>query len=330
MGSPTADTAVYLGQFEVGSPEWAAARAHGLGGSEIAAVLGLSPWESAFSLWHRKTGTAATIPDNPILEWGRRLEDAIAEKWAAQHADVMLSQTGMWHHADRPWQIASPDRLIYDLTLGCACGARGNEPCDCTTPTDWVPEPWPHAVLEIKTARDDLGWGEPGTDEIPVYYRAQVLWYLDALGLDVCHLAVLIGGSDYREYTVTASPGEAALMRDEAENFLATIRAGLRPPIDGSDITYQLIREQHPDIEPADYPVPMEIAEPYLDALAAHKAAEEEKRRTTAVLADAMHTCRRAIYLGQTIATRVPGRDGKPPYLRATPVKEPGRKVDAA
>ena len=302
MGSPTADTAIYLGQFEVGSPEWVAARAHGLGGSEIAAVLGLSPWESAFSLWHRKTGAAAAIPDNDLLRWGRILEPVIVAEYARRHPkrQVTYQPGAMWRNNTRPWQILSPDALAEDR------------------------------IFEAKTARDNLGWGEEGTDEVPIYYRCQTLWYLDGFGLDRADIGVLIGGSDYREYTVTASPDEAAVLRDEAENFLATVRAGLRPPIDGSDITYQLIREQHPDIEPADYPVPMEIAEPYLDALAAHKAAEEEKRRTTAVLADAMHTCRRAIYLGQTIATRVPGRDGKPPYLRATPVKEPGRKVDAA
>ncbi|MDQ3578214.1 MAG: YqaJ viral recombinase family protein, partial [Actinomycetota bacterium] len=62
---------MFVGDFAPGSPEWHAARAQGLGGSEIAAVLGLSPWESRFSLWHRKTGTASPVVENDIMYWGK-------------------------------------------------------------------------------------------------------------------------------------------------------------------------------------------------------------------------------------------------------------------
>ena len=58
MTAPVLDTptGVLIGTFSPGSEEWLAARADGLGGSEVAAVLGLSPFESRFSLWHRKAG----------------------------------------------------------------------------------------------------------------------------------------------------------------------------------------------------------------------------------------------------------------------------------
>ena len=57
-GANTAPAAgpTVLGWFEPGTSDWHAARANGIGGSEIAAVLGLSPYESRFSLWHRKKG----------------------------------------------------------------------------------------------------------------------------------------------------------------------------------------------------------------------------------------------------------------------------------
>ena len=70
---------------EPGSPEWHEQRRLALGGSEVAAVLGISPFESRFSLWHRKAGLAQPIQDSPEMEWGRRLESAILERCVVGH-----------------------------------------------------------------------------------------------------------------------------------------------------------------------------------------------------------------------------------------------------
>lgn len=300
-----------VGHFAPGSPKWHDARTKGLGGSEIAPVLGLSPWESRFSLWHRKKGLANPVVENDIMYWGKLLEDTIRREFQRRHLDdgLLVSEAGTWRHVDRPWQIANPDGLIYPIADG------ENLPID--------------SLLEVKTARTDDGWGEEGTDEIPVYYRTQVLWYLDVFGLDLCHVAVLIGGSEYREYKVTASADEAAFMRERAEEFLGTVDRDERPSIDAHDTTYQIIRELHPDIEDAKLEVPAAIAVPYLDANAAHKAAEDEKRRAASVLADFLGNARRAYYDGRQIAMRI-SKGGNVPHLQATPQKAAGLKVSAA
>jgi putative phage-type endonuclease len=303
--------AEYLGTFEPGSPEWLAARTAALGGSEIAAVLGLSPFESRFSLWHRKNGMAAPVAENEQMEWGKRQEPIIAVKYADMHPELRVEPTGMWRNRLRPWQVVSPDRLLY-------AAARL------------------FRLLEIKISIDGLGWGEPGTDEIPVYYRTQALWYLDGLGAetgdcpDVIDVAVLVSGWDYREYQVAYDLSEALIMREAAQEFLATVASGERPNIDGHAETYRLIKEMHPEIEPVAVDVPPDIALAYLDANAAHKAAEAEKRRCSAAMADLMGNAHRAKYLGDTIATRRPGKGGGTPYVCAVPVKDPGEKVVAA
>ena len=63
-------TIITLPAFQPGTEEWVAQRATALGGSEIAAVLGLSPFESKFALWHRKQGIAQPTEDSPVMEWG--------------------------------------------------------------------------------------------------------------------------------------------------------------------------------------------------------------------------------------------------------------------
>ena len=78
-------TAQPIPSYIPGSPQWHEQRRAALGGSEIAAVLGLSPFESKFALWHRKAGLTEPIDDSPEMEWGRRLEAAIRDKWLDDH-----------------------------------------------------------------------------------------------------------------------------------------------------------------------------------------------------------------------------------------------------
>ncbi|OKH91722.1 hypothetical protein AB852_28260 [Streptomyces uncialis] len=272
-----------------GTPEWDEARA-GLTATatEIAAIVGLSPYQSRFSLWHKKSGLPAPAwVDNPAAEWGNRLEDAVATKWADNHPSVIPCPTGTWRHADRAWQRATPDRLIHPA------------PVDVLTPTG------PTAVLEIKTSPFGDDWGPSGTDEIPVHYRCQILWQQDTLGLTApAHLAVLIGGWDYREYTVEYDEGDARTLRRAAEAFLDEVEHGIRPPIDGSDATYQTIRVQPDGLTDTDVQVPAEDAAAYEAAQAGARTAADELQRTRGVLLDHIGTGRRAVVGERRIAYR--------------------------
>src|SRR5215211_447038 len=159
-------TAVHLTDAPVGSEDWHEARQRRLNGSEIAAVMGLSPFESRFSLWHRKQGAIGPVQQTDEMYWGVQLEPVLRSEWNRQHPDSAVVKTGQWAHQERHWQGGGPDGL-------------GNG-----------------RLWEGKTARYDDGWGEPGTAAIPVYYRAQVLWYLDVFGYEYCDISVLITGSD--------------------------------------------------------------------------------------------------------------------------------------
>jgi putative phage-type endonuclease len=295
--------AVRLGTFEPGSPEWLAVRASGLGGSEIAAVLGLSPWQSRFSLWHRKKGLLSPEPDNEGMSRGRRLEPVIAEWFADQHPEYQVRRTGTWANRARPWQLATPDRLLTTLSK--------------------------RAALEIKTAADAAEWGEPGSDEIPVYYRAQVIWQLDTLGLHLAHVAVLTG-LDFREYVVEWNRDEAELLRAAGREFLDAVERDERPDIDEHGATYRAVRELHPDIDDVEIEIEPALAERYRRAVADHKAAEQAKQQATAELLDALGDGRRAVVAGESIAIRIPGRAGAAPSLRPSPIRTTPQKVSAA
>jgi putative phage-type endonuclease len=281
-------TAVHLTDAPVESDDWHAARRSRINGSEIAAVMGISPYESAFSLWHRKAGSIGEIATDPVMYWGTQLEPVIRAEWNLRHPDLPVVETGQWAHRDRDWQGGSPDGL-------------GNG-----------------RLWEAKTARYDEHWGDEGTDQIPVQYRAQTLWYLDVFGFEVCDLSVLIAGSDYREYRITYDADEVALMRSAARQFLDTLDARQPPPLDGHDATYEAVKEMHPDIDPETVELDAGIAVPYLDALAAVADADREKKHRAAAVIVAMGNAQYATYQAERIASRIPPRtDGGHPYLRA-------------
>lgn len=311
--TPSTPTGEFLGHLRPGTPEWDAARA-GLTvtATEIAAVMGLSPWTSRFTLWHKKAGLPVPpYSPSPEMEWGNRLEDAVAQKWADEHPGWWPAPAGTWQHHARTWQRATPDRLLIPA---CDCGlhrARCCDPEDCgpccrNCPTCPRLTTTPAALLEVKTSPTGADW----EDGVPVHYQCQIQWQLDTLGLTTCHVALLVGGYDYREYVVEYDAEDAALLRTEARLFLDSVEAGERPPIDASDATYQTVRRQPEGRDDVEVQIPAELADRYQAACAAKKAAAAEQQQAAAEVLDAIGTGRWAAVGDQRIAQRTV-RDGR-------------------
>ncbi|MFK4801729.1 YqaJ viral recombinase family protein [Streptomyces sp. MPA0124] len=296
----TADTAaprgVLLGHLTPGTPDWDAARAGlTITATEIAAVVGLSPWMSRFTLWHKKAGLrAAPFEMTPAIEWGNRLEDAVAAKWQDEHPGLIAAPAGTWKHRERQWQRATPDRLIYPQPAG---------EFDLTSQAA--------GLLEVKTSPMGDEWGPDGAEDgVPIWYRCQVMWQMDVLGVRRTDFAVLISGHDYREYVVEYDEGEAKTLRDAAEQFLNEVRAGQRPPIDSADDTYKTIRVQPDGFDDVDVEITAEAAARYENAQAEVKAAAEELTAAKSVVLDLIGTGRRAVCDGRRVAYRIPKPDG--------------------
>lgn len=266
---------------------WLAARRQGITASEIAVVMGLSPYDSPFALWHRKRGDLPEIEDSDILERGRILEPYIADKFQASHQDLYIVGDGreLYAHPCRPWQMATPDRLVHDRY------PVGYEPI---------------AVLECKTDAGGDGWGDEGTDEIPVHYRCQVLWQMDVLGVQAAYVACLSMRSwKLRVYELTIdmhAAGDLALMRHCAQEFLN------RPDPPGPDwrlATTDALKRLHPSLEDRDAVVGVRTAISYRAACRRYKEAERRKNEMTNRLRAEMGSAARAVTRhGDTVATR--------------------------
>jgi putative phage-type endonuclease len=278
--------------------EWLAARRDGIGASEIAAVLGISPWESPFSLyWRKVNGWAVDINDE--MSAGIRAESVIAGWFADQHPEYVVHPSGLYANRERPWQLATPDRVLCDAQMH-----------DNPFPDDPTFD-WHHydnlidALVECKyVVHGWEGWGEPGTDEIPVHYRAQGLWQADVMGVDEVYFAAWHGAT-FREYLVRRDETDLRMMREAGRRFMARIENDDPPSVDEHAATLATMKKLHPDLDDRAQEVDAATAAGYRRARALKTHATALCDRYEARLRAEMGDAKRAVCDGQTVATRV-------------------------
>jgi putative phage-type endonuclease len=188
--------------------EWHAIRRSGIGGSDTAAVLGLSKWRTPLQVYYEKIGEADPIVETEPMRWGKVLEPVLIQEYANKTGRVVNKPSGVIRLADHPHFIANLDGFTED-----------------------------GRVLEIKTARSADNWGDEGTDEVPTDYFLQVQHYMAVTGMQVTDIAVLIGGSDFRIYEVEADPELHQMMLKQGAEFWKRVQEATPPdPINKADI----------------------------------------------------------------------------------------------
>lgn len=151
---------------------------NGIGGSDCAIIMGLSPFKTAFSLWLEKTGQVkAKAIENEYIEWGNLLEPIIREKFRRATGFEVFENPFVLQHDDFEFMLANLDGELIDPEMG---GERG--------------------ILEIKTTseRHKKDW-EVGP---PDYYMLQIQHYLGVTNYKYAYVAVLIGGSHFKYFKI--------------------------------------------------------------------------------------------------------------------------------
>lgn len=168
---------------------WLAARTHGIGGSDVGAICGVSPFSSARQIYLKKTGqydehdSKASEAARERMHFGHMLEPIVAEEFAARdlvgdfEGYTLVDIDATMQHKDYPWALANVDRLIVDK--------EG--------------KPW--GILECKTTSEYMN-DEWESGEILESYVYQLNWYMWILGLDRGCFACLVGGNKFYSYTV--------------------------------------------------------------------------------------------------------------------------------
>ncbi|WP_158070416.1 YqaJ viral recombinase family protein [Nocardiopsis sp. CNR-923] len=234
-----------------GSEEWMAA----MTASKIAAVMGLSSYDSRRSVWEKMAGNLPSEPPTKNKTRGHYLEGGVAAWWMDRHPEYAVLPGGTWQHPEDSWMVATPDRRLVPmcecdthLAEGC-CDAVDCDPCCSQCPTCPALDRAPVALLELKTDADGSEWGR-GVDEIPVGIRCQVLWQMVVLGVREVHVAVLSSYLEMREYVITWDQEEIDALIAEAADFRLSLHYGEPPELDGDKHTYAALRRTHPHLDP--------------------------------------------------------------------------------
>lgn len=163
-----------------------------LGGSDIGAILGFSKYRTALDVWLEKTGRIENVVDNLPVRFGSFAESFVASEYANQTGYTLVhSETGV-AHPQYPFMVGHIDRYVFESTSSSDELFHSDGSCTATH------------LLECKTASpfNQSDWGELGTDEVPMSYLVQCLWYLAITNLERCDVAVLFGNTDFRIYEV--------------------------------------------------------------------------------------------------------------------------------
>jgi len=237
--------------------EWLAARRTGIGGSDIAAILGLSPWRTPLDVYLDKVD-GREAPETEPMRWGRLLEDVIAREYALR-AGVRIQRINTIIRApSRDWAIASLDRVVVPagtrarIYKGELRGAEGA--LECKSVNAYAAGQW---------GRDD----DP--DAVPIHHAAQCMWYLGVTGLPWCDVAALIGGQRLIIRRIERDEETIRAMFERAERFWFEHVVPRVPPAPAT-------ARDAAALWPADNGEALEADE---ELLAAYNAAREAKAR---------------------------------------------------
>ena len=208
---------------EMTHQQWLDMRKKSVGGSEIAAALGLSRWRSPFDVWAEKTGHV-TRKDEPTdaMRFGTLLEPVIRKEFARRNGLEVCECPYILAHKDYPFMTCNLDGYVKLPDGSCA-------------------------VLEIKTANtfasDD--WANMGA---PIEYVMQVQYYLAITQMRFAYLAVLIGSSDYRQVIIERDDEVIAVIIEKLKEFWEMVETNTPPPVRGMD--NNLLASLYPNSRP--------------------------------------------------------------------------------
>ena len=205
-----------------------------LGGSDIAAVLNVSPWKTPYDLWVDKTRPRVEGAVKKVFKRGIRWESVVAEM-------VTEALVAQGHKVE----VIGTNRRFIDTEIPYLASE-----IDFEVRLDDEEE---ITNIELKTVHPFKmrEWGENGSDTLPVHYLAQVMHGLGVTRRSKGYLAALFGADELRVYPVEADPETIQAMRVQAIKFwTGHVQTGVAPePVNLEDLT-KLFDKDNPDAKP--------------------------------------------------------------------------------
>ena len=173
-------------------------RRTGVGASEVAAALGLSPYMTSLALYQVKRGEAPAPEENLPMRYGTHVEPFVLGEFARVHPTFAI--------------VPTPDTM-----------RRGPMLCHLDA---WMPR---EATVQVKTARTRHGWGESQSADVPMHHLLQVQSEMLLADVRVAWVPVLFGGADYDEFVVEADRELQDMIESGVHDFWQRVQRGDPP-----------------------------------------------------------------------------------------------------
>lgn len=208
--------------------DWLRIRELGIGSSDAAVAIGLSPYKSPLTLWLEKTHrkTPDDLSEKEAVIWGTVLEPVLANVYAERTGNKVRKVNAVLQSAAHPFMLANLDREVVGV------GPAADSNSSAATASLGCRAVSGVGVLEIKTAgyHSAPQW----EDGVPVAYQCQVLHQLAVTGHAWADVAVLIGGQDFRIYRIERDDEKIADLIEREAQFWHQVQHDIQPAPDGS------------------------------------------------------------------------------------------------
>lgn len=272
-----------------GSPEWARL----VTASKVAAILGVSPWDSPRSMWHKMRGELGPVLTNAATRRGHYLEAGILAWWRDEHPEYPTTvEQYVALRDDIPWALATPDLR-----------ADGEDV----------------VLVDAKSTSQMDEWGDPGTDQVPTHYLASSYWQL-AMCPEAkrVHLAVLGPFLRFEEYVVERDEEIIADLIERCARFYESLSSDVPPALDDHVATFEVLRQQRGDVQKGvSVEVGPELATEFLTARESENAAVARARAADSRLIEAASSAQYVTCRGVRIARQQDNR--RRPVVVASP-----------
>lgn len=206
-------------------------RKEGIGSTDSAAILGVTPWKSAYDVWLDKT-TDRPPKDPTLPKWlGLKLQSAIAELYTASMDVGTISDQTQYKTPNGIVRAHVDYRVETEPGLSIVGVYEDHSP-----------------ILECKTSRSRKRWGKPMTEEVPRWYWIQVQHQMACLPeAPYADIAVLIGNDDFRVFRIKRDqPFIDQLVVDMEAWWQRHVVERVPPPVDGSSAAERYLRDKYP------------------------------------------------------------------------------------
>lgn len=202
--------------------DWLIKRRAGIGASDVAGILGLSPYSTPFTVWADKTqGAEKEVTE--AMHFGKKLEPVILEEFTERTGLYVGGRELLVRHPEIEWLMATVDGLAFE------------------SPTRWE-EFQPGADEPLGNVQVKTGFSK--WDEVPVQYQIQVQWEMLATGLDQTWIPAVFGGRRFEVYEVEAdSAAQEKILARVTEFRDRFILGGETPEVDAHDATTRVIAD---------------------------------------------------------------------------------------